>query len=240
MLEGYAADAAGFVLPLLRPGNLVLDVGRGEATLTLGTAAHPLRVLGVDADLARAAGARAAARRASVSTVDYLVAAPDLLPLPSSSVDIVYSHALLGELADPGAALTEFARVLRPGGTLAVSAADWSRARLRPKTANVDAALRGRHLLHRRSGGDPFAGRRVAEWVTRAGFYDVRSRTRYREGVGYQELARRVEAQLAAAVQTDEGARDQQLASAARSAWMWARGGSGDFAQCWTELLATR
>ncbi|TKG69981.1 class I SAM-dependent methyltransferase [Prauserella endophytica] len=235
MLEGYA----GFALPRLEPGMRVVDVGcgRGAITLSLGTAAHPISVLGVDADVAEVALARKSAERARVSTVDFIAACPEGLPLPSSSVDVVFSHALLEHVPQPQAVLAECARVLRPGGTLAVSTPDWSKAKLRPKTANVDAALRGRHLLHRRAGGDPFAGRHVADWVVRAGFRDVRAKARFHAEIGYRELAERVEAELAEAIHIRQ---DQQLASAARSAWMWVRNGNGEFAQCWMEVLATR
>ncbi|MEU3272672.1 methyltransferase domain-containing protein [Saccharomonospora sp. NPDC006951] len=242
MLEGYAADAAGFVLPMLQPGNRVIDVGCGQGalTLSLGTATHPLRVVGVDTDHGEVTAARRAAARASVSTVDFVESDLTNLPFSTASIDVAFSLGLLERHPRPREVIVELSRVLRPGGLLAVSTVDWSKAKLRPKTANVDAALRGRQLLHRRGGGDPFAGRRVAEWVERAGFREVRSRARYRQDIGYKELARKVEAELAAAIQTDDGARDQQLASAARSAWMWVRDGSGDFSQCWVEVLATR
>ncbi|MBK1785056.1 class I SAM-dependent methyltransferase [Prauserella cavernicola] len=238
MLEGYA----GFVLPRLEPGMRVVDVGcgRGAITLSLGSAAHPIHVLGVAADTGDLAHARKAAEQARVSTVDFVAASPDGIPLATSSVDVVFSHGLLEHVADPQAVLAECARVLRPGGTLAVSTSDWSKAKLRPKTANVDAALRGRHLLHRRAGGNPFAGRHVTDWVLRAGFRDVRSKTKHHPGPAYRELAEQVETELAAAIRSQDGSADQQLASAARSAWMWVRDGSGEFAQCWTEVLATR
>ncbi|WP_034241269.1 methyltransferase domain-containing protein, partial [Saccharomonospora iraqiensis] len=62
MSEGHA----GFVLPLLRPGMRVLDVGCGAAvnTLSLGTAAHPVHVLGFDRDPGSVAAAHRAARHA--------------------------------------------------------------------------------------------------------------------------------------------------------------------------------
>lgn len=237
VLEGYT----GFVVPLLRSGMRVIDVGcRDEAsTRSLGTAAHPIEVLGLTWSHGDGLAARNAARRASVSTVDFVVGEPHRLPLPAGSVDVVFCHDVVEHVVAPWPVLTEFFRVLRPGGTLALSTVDWGRVKLRPRTANVDAALRGRHVLHRRAGGDPFAGRRVPEWLRRAGFHDVRSRVRYYPGGDYLALAREVEASLAAAID-GPGGLDQQLVSAARSAWMWVRGGQGEFSQCWVETLATR
>ncbi|SFP66344.1 Methyltransferase domain-containing protein [Amycolatopsis arida] len=241
MQVGYPPDAAGFVLPVLRPGMLVLDVGCGSGTLTrvLGTAVYPVRVLGVDPAPERVVEATTAARRHRVSTVAYVVGEPGRLPLPDAAVDLVFGHALLDRSPEPAPVLAELARVLRPGGTLALSTSDWGRVRLRPRTANVDAALRGYFLLCRRSGQDPFAGRAAAERVEAVGFRDVRVRTRYKPGPDYRELAEEVEAALAAALGTSGGDHGQ-LASAARSAWLWARGGRGEVSQCWTELLATR
>ncbi|WP_052328498.1 class I SAM-dependent methyltransferase, partial [Saccharomonospora saliphila] len=175
-----------------------------------------------------------------VTTIDFAVAAETALPLPSASVDLVHARGVLGRRPDPIAVLTEFSRVLRPGGTLAVATPDWGRVRLRPRTANVDAALRGWYQLHRRAGGDPYAGRRVDEWARRAGFRDIRSHTRYVDDYDYRGLARDVEADLAGAVRTPDGVVDQQLASAARSAWMWVRGGPGDVSRCWVETIAVR
>ncbi|GAB3482820.1 class I SAM-dependent methyltransferase [Amycolatopsis cihanbeyliensis] len=235
MQEGYSPGVAGFVLPLLRPGMRVLDAGCGSGAITLGleAATRGVRLLGVD----RALGETAPAAPDS-STVDFLAAAADSLPFPADSMDVVFAHALLERVADPAAVLGEFGRVLRPGGALALSTSDWSRARIRPRTANVDAALRGYQLLRRRDGGNPFAGRRVAEQVQRAGFTDVRSRTRYLPDRDYRELGRAVEAELAVALES-AGSDRALLASAARSAWVWARGGGGEFSQCWVEILAT-
>lgn len=224
----------------------VLDVGCGEGVTTrsLGTAVHPIHVLGLGPDPDELARARRATRHAAVSTAEFLCAEPDRLPLPAACVDVVFCHDLLEHLPRRAAVLREFFRVLRPGGTLSLSTVDWGRAQLRPKTVNVDAALRGRHLVYRRAGGDPFAGKRVVEWVEHAGFRDIRSRVRYHPGGSYRQLAQDIEAYLAAAIQETlqgpEGVWDQQLASAARSARMWARGDSGEFSQCWVETLATR
>ncbi|WP_328605030.1 methyltransferase domain-containing protein [Amycolatopsis sp. NBC_00345] len=229
MLEGYARDAASrrvaraaveraeFAQPLFAAGQRVIDLGCGAGSLTV------------------------ALEGPASSKVDYLVVTPGALPFPSESVDVAFSHALVELLADPGPLLAELHRILRPGGRLALSTLDWSRARLRPKTANVDAALRGYYLLLRRAGGNPFAGRRIAEHVATAGFTAVTARTRHRTDMAYRDLAAYVERALATALADPAHPDRDQLTSAARSAWSWTRSaGSGDFTQCWTELIATR
>ncbi|GAA5163226.1 MULTISPECIES: class I SAM-dependent methyltransferase [Amycolatopsis] len=248
MLEGYApgfsddvlsmmsarsaSDRAAFLLRSLRPGMLVLDVGCGPGSITRGFV--PLvgegRVLGVDVE------PRQFLRE---STVDFVAGSVYALPVPSESVDVVFAHALFEHLGRPVEALREIRRVLRPGGTLALSTSDWSRARLRPKTVNVVAALRGHYLLRRRAGGDPFAGKHIASYAEQAGFREIHTHARFRPDMGYRELARYVESRLDAALSASSEDRDQ-LASAARSAWAWSHAGDGDFLQCWEELLAVK
>jgi SAM-dependent methyltransferase len=229
-----AAERATFAQPLFRPGTWVLDLGCGPGSITLGLAPES-RVPAADRD----AGQAPLACRAARSTVDFVTASPYDLPCADASIDVAFAHALFEHLARPADALAELHRVLRPGGRLALSTSDWSKARLRPKTANVDAALRGHHLLRRRAGGDPFAGGKMAQLCTAAGFTEVVARARYRADMTYRDLAKYVEARLEAAI-AEPGRDRDQLASAARSAWVWTRGGDGDFSQCWVEVTATR
>jgi SAM-dependent methyltransferase len=245
--EGQSGHAR-FVLPLLRPGMRVLALGcvpSGGAEdvrllTSLRTATQPLHVVGADVDLDAARRARRALALSAVSTTDVVVASPTALALRSESVDVVYAHALLDRVREPQRVLAECARVLRPGGLLALSTPDWSRTRVKPRTANVDAALRGWTMLRRREGGDPAAGRHVEDWVRGAGFTDVRSRARFHHGADYRQLGRTIEAELAEVLRESGDHMDPQLASAARSAWMWVRGGPGEVSQCWVETVAVR
>lgn len=246
MLEGYApgyaqdalstmntrtaSDRAAFARSLFTPGARVLDLGCGQGSL-LSALTPAVRVVCVDV---------CPPEPALPSTADYVAGAVYALPFAASSIDVVFAHSLFEHLSDPHAALTEIRRILRPGGRLALAAPDWSRAKIRPRTANVDAALRGYYLVRRRAGGDPFAGRAIAAHVADAGFTDIVERARFREDLSYRSLAAYMESRLAVAL-SESGANERdQLTSAARSAWSWARTAAvGDFQQCWQELTAT-
>ncbi|MFE0021789.1 class I SAM-dependent methyltransferase [Amycolatopsis sp. NPDC059021] len=240
MAARTAAERAAFALPLFAPDTHVLDLGCGPGTITVDLAptAH---VTGIDTNPEQLARARAKAEKTRRSTVDFLAASVYALPFETSTIDAAFSHALFEHLKDPQAALAELRRVLRPGATLAISTSDWSKAKLRPRTANVEAALRGHYLLRRQAGGNPFAGRTIATEVATAGFTNITTRTRHREDMTYRELAAYIESRLATALNNPAPLphRDQ-LASAARSAQTWLHSSDGSFTQSWTELTATR
>jgi arsenite methyltransferase len=100
-------------------GGIALDVGCGPGSVTasLARAAGPDGLaLGVDISepmLARAVRAEAGPQ------VGFLRADAQRLPLRDQTVDAVISIAVLQLIPDPAAALSEIARVLRPGGRLA-------------------------------------------------------------------------------------------------------------------------
>jgi len=101
-------------------GGIALDVGSGPGSVTasLAEAAGPDGLaLGVDISvpmLARAVRAEAGPH------VGFLRADAQCLPLRDQTVDAVLSIAVLQLIPDPFAALSEIARVLRPGGRLAL------------------------------------------------------------------------------------------------------------------------
>ena len=101
-------------------GGVALDVGSGPGNVTasLARAAGPDGLaLGVDISepmLARAVSAQAGPQ------VGFLRADAQKLPLRDETVDAAVSIAVLQLIPDPSATLAEMARVLRPGGRMAV------------------------------------------------------------------------------------------------------------------------
>ena len=112
----------------LKPGQVVVDLGSGGG-LDVFLAAQKVgptgKAIGIDmtpemVELARRNAARAN-DGAGYSNVEFHLATIDDLPLPDSSVDIVISNCVINLAPDKNAVFREIARVLKPGGGLAVS-----------------------------------------------------------------------------------------------------------------------
>lgn len=122
---GYFSDSvrqAAIAHTYLRPEMHVAGVGCGAGFLAAGLAPLVERVYALDS----LAAMLKAARRdlAGFANVVYLTAASDALPLPDASVEAVLANIHLHHCPDPVAAIREMARILRPGGRLAIIALD--------------------------------------------------------------------------------------------------------------------
>lgn len=173
-----AQSSAAYLLGHLRPGDRLLDVGCGPATITLGLAAlvAPGEVVAVD-------GAPAAVE-AAAATVDAAEAAGEIepeqivvrvadayaLPFEDGSFDVVHAHQVLQHLARPVEALAEWRRVCRPGGIVAVRDADYAAMTWWPPTTELDRWLALYRAAATANGGEPDAGRRLLSWALAAGF----------------------------------------------------------------------
>lgn len=102
-------------------GERVLDVGCGagfDAFVAARCVGPHGRVAGIDLSPEMLAVARAAGAPAHVEFLQGTAAA---LPFPDASFDQVVSNGVLNLVPDKDAAYREIARVLAPGGTLAVA-----------------------------------------------------------------------------------------------------------------------
>jgi arsenite methyltransferase len=108
----------------LHPGDVVVDLGSGAGADVLISAQRvgPTGfVIGIDMTDEMLALARRSAADARIANVRFVKGYIEELPLPDASVDVAISNCVINLAADKTKALAEAARVLRPGGRLAIS-----------------------------------------------------------------------------------------------------------------------
>ncbi|MCV7091258.1 methyltransferase domain-containing protein [Mycobacterium interjectum] len=170
-----AEDSAAYLLPHLKPGSSVLDIGCGPGTITADLAERVAAgtVLAVDQSADVLDVARAEIERRRLSNVTFQTADVHRLEFPDDSFDVVHAHQVLQHVADPVRALREMRRVCRPGGIVAARDADYGGFIWFPRIPGLDLWLDLYGKAHRANGGEPDAGRRLLSWALAAGFEDI-------------------------------------------------------------------
>jgi ubiquinone/menaquinone biosynthesis C-methylase UbiE/Fe2+ or Zn2+ uptake regulation protein len=150
-----AVEAALLALVGKRPFQSMLDLGTGTGRLLELFAPLYRRGVGIDLSREMLAVARANLDRAGVSHAQ--VRQGDLFapPVERDSFDLITMHQVLHYLDEPGAAIREAARLLRPSGRLVI--VDFA-----PHALEF---LRDEHA-HLRLG---FSDQQIAEWFSEAG-----------------------------------------------------------------------
>ena len=170
-----AANSAGYLLPLLRPGLTLLDIGCGPGTITMDLA-HVVGPDGRVTALERTEDAldlaRAEAERRGTTNVDFVVGNVVALELPDASYDVVHAHQVLQHVDDPVLALREMGRVCRPGGIVAVRDSDYAGFTWYPAVPELDRWLEVYSAVARSNSAEPDAGRRLLAWARAAGLSD--------------------------------------------------------------------
>ena len=232
-----AVNSCAYLLPHLRAGQRLLDLGCGPGTITADLAAlvAPGTVVAVDAaagilDEARSTVGASGSRNVVFEQADALA-----LPYPDGHFDVVHAHQVLQHLPDPVADLREMRRVCRPGGVVAARDGDYGGFVWTPPDPVLDRWLELYLAVARTNGGEPLGGRNLLAWASQAGFEDVTASSSTwiyatadeRRWWGASWAERATSSGFAESVREHRLATDDDLAAIADAWRRWAAAGTG-------------
>jgi arsenite methyltransferase len=123
-IESFAGVGYFFDLAELQEGESVIDLGSGSG-MDVFFAAHQVgstgRVVGIDFTVEQLEKARALASDAGIGQVELREGRIDALPVEDESFDCVISNGVINLSPEKDLVFAEAARVLRPGGRLAIA-----------------------------------------------------------------------------------------------------------------------
>ena len=157
------------------PGSRVLEAGCGVGaqTVLLVRNSPQAHFTCVDLSAESLELAKAAARGVGVTDATFRAADLFQLPFDADGFDHVFLCFVLEHLRDPGRALQELRRVLKPGGSLTVIEGDHGSTFFHPRSEAAWKTIRCLIDLQAVAGGDALIGRRLYPLVRDAGFVKV-------------------------------------------------------------------
>jgi ubiquinone/menaquinone biosynthesis C-methylase UbiE len=175
--EELAADSATLLDGVgLRPGQSAIDLGcgpRGIIDMLADRVAPGGRIVGLDSDPVHVAMAAEFVARRRLSGVKVITGDARNTGLPSESFDLVHARTLLVNLPEPDKAAAEMIRLTRPGGWVVSIEPDTEHGLCYPTHPAFDRLCDIFTAAFRRSGADPWIGRRVPELFRHAGLAEV-------------------------------------------------------------------
>ena len=170
-----AENSAAYLLPVLRSGSSVLDVGSGPGTITADLAGlvAPGRITAMEVTESALELTRRQVKRRRLNNVDLVVGDVHAMEFADGAFGVVHAHQVLQHVADPVAALREMGRVCSPEGVVAARDSDYAAFTWFPALPALDDWMVLYQKVARGNGGEPDAGRRLLSWARQAGFTDI-------------------------------------------------------------------
>ncbi|MHB1166873.1 MAG: methyltransferase domain-containing protein [Candidatus Nanopelagicales bacterium] len=123
-IESFAGVGYFFHLANLVAGETVVDLGSGSGmdTFIAALKVGPMgKVIGIDMTEEQLKKAERLRERGRFDNVSYLKGYIESVPLHDRSVDVIISNGVINLATDKGKVFVEAARLLRPGGRLAIA-----------------------------------------------------------------------------------------------------------------------
>ena len=188
-----AAVTAAYLLPRLRHGMRLLDLGCGPGTISVGLAeaVNPGELHGIDMEESQIDMAREAARAGGHENAFFQAGDATDLPFEDASFDVVHCHALLNHAPGTQAVLAEIMRVLKPGGLVAAREVVGDSSFVEPGhyLGNEDGAWETFLKLLAANGGHPQMGKELKRAFADAEFVDIHATASFETFTSAEDLA---------------------------------------------------
>jgi arsenite methyltransferase len=187
--DSFAGVGNPHIIDVVRPGEVVLDVGSGAGTDLL-LAARQVgaggRAIGVEMTTEMLERCRSSITESGLQHVEVRQGDAEHLPIADDSIDAVISNGVLSLVPNKERALREISRVLRPGGRLLLADIALTSRLGRMLSSSVD--------LWALCVGGALREEEFIDLLTTVGFQDVRTTHRFDciKGTSGEFLARRL------------------------------------------------
>ena len=173
--QGNAEVSAAYLLPRLKPGLNVLDVGCGPGTISASLAeiVAPGELHGVDMEESQVELARSAAKASGTENAFFHVGDALALPFEDGFFDVAHFHNALLYIPDTLGVLAEVRRVLKPGGIIGLREMIVGSSFTYPDYGILGDSWEIFEDLLAADEGHPQMGKEMKGHIQRAGFTDV-------------------------------------------------------------------